>query len=134
MHLLFVYGTLMLKEIADKVIGFHSNETASLSNYKRYKIFSNNYELPYPAVIYKKNALTQGILFRNINDQYLDLLDQYEGEDYERILLNVNTKAGICDAWVYVWKNPPGTKLLGNWNVEEFRKNFLDAYLNSEEF
>ena len=132
MHNVFVYGTLMVKEVANAVIGFYATEPAKLLNYQRLKIFFNKIELPYPALIYNKGKTTNGILFRNLNEEYIDLLDQYEGEDYSRIKVNIQAQSEIIEAWVYVWNNPSGAKLNGNWDINEFIRKHLLEYLNSD--
>lgn len=134
MHTLFVYGTLMVKEVAEKIIGSYATETAILKNYKRFKIFIGDEEMPYPAIVFDEGKLTEGLLFRNLSDEYIDLLDQYEGEDYDRVRAKIETPTETLDAWIYVWNNPIGIELRGDWDVEEFKKKQLKTYLKSDEF
>lgn len=134
MHNLFVYGTLMVKEVSEKIIGLYATENAKLYNYKRYKIFFNNEEQLYPAIVPENGAITEGIVFRDLTMDYIDLLDQYEGDDYSRELVTIETSSAIINAWVYVWKNPHGSTLNGEWSLDNFKKNHLQSYLTSEEF
>ena len=132
MKSVFVYGTLMFSEIAERVLGFTTVEIAELKDYRRYKIQVGQNELPYPAIKKEQGAVTKGKLFRNLTDTQIHQFDEYEGVDYHRETVAIETTEGGVIAEVYVWNNPPGTILSGNWDPEKFEKADLQKFLDSE--
>lgn len=128
-HHLFVYGTLMLPEVSERVFGLTSNEEATLHNYRRYKIWYCGKDLFYPAIIEEHNVSTEGILFRNLSSVEMQLIDEYEGDEYERRLVQVQQNLETIDAWCYVWKPKLGFVLNEDWKMEEFEAKHLKDFL-----
>ena len=132
MNNLFVYGTLMFSEIAQRVIGLSSTEKAELEDFARYKIIMNGEELFYPAVKPETGKTTNGILFRELTSEQINQLDIFEGTDYRRKKTMIKTDTGGIQAWVYIWNNPPGSILAGEWNPQHFYESLLNDFIRSE--
>ena len=131
MNNLFVYGTLMLPEVSQKIFGQSSDERACLEHYQSIKIHFGEEELFYPALIEQFGAKTNGILFRNLSEDELIFIDEYEGDEYERKLVQVEANSEKIEAWCYIWKSDNAYKLKGNWNIDWFKQNFLDDFLKN---
>ena len=126
---LFVYGTLMVPEVAQKIFGRTSVEKAILQNFKRLKIYLKDQELFYPALIKEKSSFTEGIIFRNLSEKELALIDKYEGEEYKRKLVQVETKEETLDACCYIWQANDDYILKDEWSAEGFREKYLNDFL-----
>lgn len=68
------------------------------------------------------DSVVQGELAELAATQLLELLDAYEGPQYERVLRSARLEDGTeREAWVYVWRAPLGRARLiagGRWPVE----------------
>ena len=82
LHRLFVYGTLAEPAVCAR----HAVRGEA-----------------YPAIVAKSNGLVKGIIYKDISQAELDALDAYEGDEYGRIRVFVETEADKIQAWVYVW-------------------------------
>ena len=84
--LLFTYGTLMIPEIIQSIIGRSlSGETAWLKDYRRGRLLNASY----PGIIKWTGTMVEGILYHDIGFADLDRLSQYEGEQYDLALVKV---------------------------------------------
>lgn len=128
---LFVYGTLMFTRVLEKLIGEVELMDAVLEHYRRVKVIDRGNMLPYPALIPQEGARTEGKLLFGLSELQLLLLDEYEGDEYERIEVEANTKKGKDRAWCYVWKNEHVTDLGGDWDPKEFERLGLMDYLRT---
>jgi gamma-glutamylcyclotransferase (GGCT)/AIG2-like uncharacterized protein YtfP len=83
---MFAYGTLLIPEIIARVIGRvpPSNE-ARLFGYRRVKVRGE----VFPAVFVDPAAEVSGRIYRGIDPQELELLDDYEGDLYRRDAVGV---------------------------------------------
>jgi gamma-glutamylcyclotransferase (GGCT)/AIG2-like uncharacterized protein YtfP len=100
---LFVYGTLMWEETQRALLG-RSPQTvdALLYDYRRLKIRRESY----PGIKKSPGYSVNGKLLLGLTEEELRVLDQYEGEEYERIEVRVKTPEGeFIDAFVYVIKD-----------------------------
>ncbi len=100
---LFVYGTLMWEETQRALLG-RSPETmdALLYDYKRLKVRGESY----PGIRKSPGSSVRGKLLLRLTEEELRVLDQYEGEEYERTEVKVKTPDGeFIDAFVYVIKD-----------------------------
>lgn len=131
MNSLFVYGTLMFPEVVEKLIGEFALKDAVLEHFCRVKVLDHGNMLPYPALIHQEGALTEGKLLQGISELQLTILDEYEGNEYERIEVEVNTENGKDRAWCYVWKNENQAELSKDWDPEEFERLALMDYLRN---
>ncbi|CAB1080112.1 hypothetical protein D1AOALGA4SA_7804 [Olavius algarvensis Delta 1 endosymbiont] len=100
MNRLFCYGTLQFPEVIQTVTGrTYTGKSATLDGYAGYKV--RNAE--YPGLIRDAGSKTKGVLYENISEKDLKVLDLFEGNFYTRQLLDVVCLDGSeTKAWVYV--------------------------------
>jgi gamma-glutamylcyclotransferase (GGCT)/AIG2-like uncharacterized protein YtfP len=112
MHL-FTYGTLMNPKLMEQLLGV-SYETKSflLTNYQRTALR----ERQYPGLIYKKGQTTEGIIYLNIEPGDFEILDDYEGTEYERIEVDK-------DIQTYLYVGSPNMILNLPWRFTEMDKS-----------
>ncbi|HHN65745.1 MAG TPA: gamma-glutamylcyclotransferase [Nitrospirae bacterium] len=103
-HSLFVYGTLMWPEVLRAVIGRTccQMQEAVLYGFKRCRVRGEIY----PAIKKAPRSKVVGKLVRDLTEKELRLLDEYEGGEYERIQVRVNTASNREeDVFTYVIKD-----------------------------
>jgi len=99
-------------------------QTARLRGYARYAVKGEGY----PGVTRNESVdiFVEGTLVLNIKDEDLSRLDEFEGDEYERMVLSDVADAmtvageavtdevagGVC--WIYLWKGDPA-RLEGEW-------------------
>lgn len=99
MHLLFTYGTLQNKDIQLSLFKrILTGNNTSLLGYQTGSIVLGNTTYPILTPSNNKKLPIQGTCYQ-INDQELLICDEYEGEEYKRILVTLESKQ---KAWVYV--------------------------------
>lgn len=100
---------------------------ATLAGYQRFKFK----EKTYPGLIKNEASSIEGMLYKEIDDQTLKLLDQFEDIMYERCLLDVQADGEIEQAFVYVTKDKYRDRLSDDkeWSLEEFKRKYLSFYL-----
>ena len=96
MHLVFSYGTLQQTTIQLDLYG--TTLEGITDQLKDYELLNNVVYGKYPVVRKALNQVVKGTVF-NLTTQQLQITDQYEGEAYKRIMLQLNS--GI-KAWVYI--------------------------------
>jgi len=125
---LFVYGTLIFAPVIEAVTGRpHKGQTAKLHNFAAYKVVGD----VYPGIWHLAGVTTDGILYQDISSEDLEILDRYEGEEYNRELLEVETEDGnMHRAWVYTYR-PAYHHMLSEtpWNAEFFNESELESYV-----
>lgn len=129
MQHLFVYGTLMVPEVALKICGRVPTEKALITNHQSFKIYIDNDVLFYPALVPVQGINTEGMVFRDISDEELKMLDAYEGNEYKRKLCTVETATGTIDAWCYLWFGGAAYELRDSWSIDWFITHFLDDFM-----
>ncbi|KAB2954314.1 gamma-glutamylcyclotransferase [Heliorestis acidaminivorans] len=103
-HRLFTYGTLMKAEIIkDFLLRIPSEPIKSLL--KGYKKFPSPYGYPY--ILPDRNWEVEGILWEQLTDKDLQILDDYEGlfenpQLYYRQQESIYIGRRMTKAWVYV--------------------------------
>lgn len=58
----------------------------------------------YPAIVAKAGATVRGLALRGLSEAELTALDEYEGEEYERIPVTIRVRERNAKAWVYIWR------------------------------
>ena len=126
MQNIFVYGTLLSPVILKKLTGkSFKTSLAVLSGYKRHGIKNGDY----PAIIQHENSNTVGLLIEKLDDLSLSIISFYEGEEYEKKKVTVNSNGKSEDVLTFVWVQ--GIEFLENkdWDLDNFEKTFLKHYL-----
>lgn len=132
-----MYGTLMSDYIYDSVLNnVESIDKCNgvLRHYKRVCIKNKIY----PAIIKDDSSFVNGIL-KKIPRNHLKLLDEFEGDEYQRELLEIKVSGNTINAWVYVWKKSLDELILRDWDFNNFlssQKRWLqqESSLHSVEY
>ena len=96
-----------------------------LSGYARFAVQGKSF----PGIIPVTDAITEGIIYFDVDEPSLKRLDAFEGDLYQRIPIRAETKEKeILNAETYVIK-PKFRGYLSSkeWNVKEFAKKYLDT-------
>lgn len=96
----FVYGTLLDEDRVRRIVGRRlPTRPAVLEGYCR----TLDPSIGYPVVHPLAGASVEGKLLEGVDEAALRALDAYEGEDYRRVVVRVQTGDGrSVDAYVYV--------------------------------
>ena len=124
---LFSYGSLMFPEVMEAIVGVKRfGEAAQIRDFARYCIR----EQSYPGIVSEPGKSVSGILYRDLDDESLVLLDRFEGEMYERKEVSAECESGFAEATVYVIA-PPSLDLLTNasWSHVDFRDGGLSDFV-----
>ncbi|MGV1099628.1 gamma-glutamylcyclotransferase family protein [Thiovibrio sp. JS02] len=126
----FAYGTLQLAEVMTLATGrILAGEPSVLEGFRRCAIRNESY----PGLRGEAGCRTDGILYREVDEKFLVLLDAFEGEQYERRQVLVRTADGqSLPAHVYVTAPDFLSCLSGEgWELAFFRRKQLAAFLAS---
>lgn len=121
---LFAYGTLMWPEVMQSVVGRRLlGVSARLSGYRRLRVKGEHY----PVIIASLEDTVDGILYTDLSEHEFELLDQFEGEEYERVSVRIgNSEAQVyvlADGWWHI-VNPC------IWRAEDVRPEHLRSFCN----
>jgi gamma-glutamylcyclotransferase (GGCT)/AIG2-like uncharacterized protein YtfP len=99
---------------------------ATLAGYQRFKFKDKTY----PGIIENKACFVEGMLYQDLDEQTLSLLDHFESVLYERCLLEVQLGNQIEKVFVYVVKDEYRSLLSEEeWDLGEFKRKYLKLYL-----
>lgn len=123
----FTYGTLQVPAVMSAVTGkSFPYEPALLQGYRRYQIKNR----VYPAIVADETASTQGVLYKEIDEPSLILLDEFEDVLYNRLQVTVHQAGEPIAAYAYVVAEQFTNRLAGHdWDLSEFERQHLDYYL-----
>lgn len=122
----FVYGTLLLPQVQERVCGRpFPSRPASLHGYRRGFVAGQSY----PSLSPCPGASVEGLLLEEVDATSLERLDRYEGDRYERI--SVRTEG--VEAWAWQLSTEWQRLVTGEpWCldrfVEESLADFLEGY------
>ncbi len=133
MNRLFCYGTLQVPEVIQAVTGrTYQGKAATLHGYAIYRV--KNVE--YPGIIRSADSEIEGIVYENVSENDLKVLDLFESDLYRRQLLGVVLPDGkTCKAWCYVIPDKNKNILTDDvWRLKDFLddglENFMKGYVN----
>jgi gamma-glutamylcyclotransferase (GGCT)/AIG2-like uncharacterized protein YtfP len=90
---LFAYGTLMCEDIMREISGLRLyHEPGILSGYSRWTVEGE----VYPALVPDEKGRVEGRVYRDIPESAWARLDRFEGEMYERQLVQIELKSGMA--------------------------------------
>lgn len=97
---LFAYGTLMCEDIMIEVSGYRlSHAVGTLKGYIRRSVKGEHY----PAIMPDREAVVEGVVYRNVPNAGWDRLDKFEGEMYKRQSVKIELNDGkLIQAETYV--------------------------------
>ena len=125
---IFVYGTLMNEEVFSHFAnGKFEKYEATLSDYKRVKVIGKSY----PAIRPNSSCCVEGLLITGLSSRNLEILDEFEGEFYDRVPVVVDISQDeqhSCEAYVF---KEEYEYMLSNesWCNNTFREKYLKDYL-----
>lgn len=126
----FVYGTLQYSKILDALLGrVPSSEQAIIKGYVRYGVRGE----PFPAVVKAQNdeSDVSGLLLSGLSPHEMDILDEYEGEQYTKCEVDAFVKNTVeCrKTLIYIWKDEYVDMLDGKeWDRDAFEQEHFDWY------
>ena len=127
MQHLFVYGSLLFPELIGKLTGkrFYS-VPAILKGYKRFAVKGCDY----PAIVAVENSNVEGVLLLNVDDKSMGLLTYYEGRDYVKSRIEVNSEKQSYNAVTFIWGNDVMLLEDFDWDQNSFKENLLSFYVD----
>ncbi len=127
---IFTYGTLMISDVMCAVTTREFRfKNAILRGYARFTVKGESY----PGIIPVTDAVTEGVIYFDVDESSLERLDAFEGDLYQRTPILAEMKGGeICNAEAYVIK-PQFSDYFSSkeWNVKEFTRKHLEAFLET---
>ena len=127
---IFAYGTLMIPEVMYAVTTRKFRfDNAILRDYARFTVKGESY----PGIIPVTDAVTEGIIYFDVDELSLTRLNAFEGDLYQLTPILAEIKGGdIFNAQAYVVKPKFRNHLSSlEWNVTEFAQKHLEAFLES---
>jgi gamma-glutamylcyclotransferase (GGCT)/AIG2-like uncharacterized protein YtfP len=126
----FTYGSLMIPSVMAAVTGKHFKVLkACLNHYARFRVEGECY----PGIVHQTGAATGGVVHCDVDDRSLELLDDFEGELYERIAVRVELdRNGTMSAATYIFAREH-LQLLSSeaWDFEKFKREHLQEFLKT---
>lgn len=128
---LFSYGTLQSPRVMMAVSGKeYQGMEAVLLNYAIFQVRGT----VYPGIIPAKGNIVRGLLYRNIADDTFQRLDDFEGEQYERIIVSAVLVKGHSLVHTYAYRIREGQRDIlssEDWDLgyflEKEEADFIDA-------
>ena len=127
---IFAYGTLMISEVMYAVTTSEFRfKNGILRGYARFTVKGE----PYPGIIPATDAVTEGVIYFDVDELSLERLDAFEGDLYQRTPVLAEMERGeILNAESYVIKPEFKYHLSSReWNVKEFAQKHLEAFLET---
>ena len=119
---IFVYGTLLIPEIYQKVTGLYPNYiTAQVAGYRRVSLVNR----VYPGIIKADGEWVNGALIKNVSESELNSIIEYEGEEYQCITIDVTAQEKTEKAYIFIL--PEKHHHLAenkDWNLSRFKENY----------
>ncbi|WP_306547233.1 gamma-glutamylcyclotransferase family protein [Desulfobulbus sp.] len=126
---LFCYGTLQSPLVMKAVTGqAYAGQEATLNNWARFRVRGSEY----PGIIRLEDSSVSGKLYWGLNEQAMEKLDAFEGDKYERVIVQVSMIDGSCqEAYAYAIKEDC-RKLLSSdpWDFDRFLQNGLEKFIH----
>lgn len=127
-HALYVYGTLQVPEIFQQIVGRRLQaEPATLEGYARYRVQAR----VYPAIVEQVGGRVDGRVYSGLSSTELERLDLYEGDLYERRVVDLSRQGVYIQAHVYVLRAGQHHLLSSDtWDLDAFTRDHLTDYLS----
>jgi len=102
---------------------------AILRGYARFTVKGESY----PGIIPATDAVTEGVIYFDVDESSLERLDAFEGDLYQRAPILAEMKGGeICNAEAYVIRpNFKNHLSSSEWNAKEFVQKYLKVFLEN---
>ena len=130
---LFIYGTLKSEKVLKKVLQntvskITHGKDVILHDYHCYKVENESY----PAIFSLKGSKVVGVLLENVSDVDYEYLDEYEGLEYKREKVFVNTssdgsgsnkRGSEIECFAYIFCEDEKQRLHGTWDYKHFSED-----------
>ena len=125
---IFTYGSLMFDSVWRKLVkGNYPATKGVLFDYARRCVKEEDYP-----VIFKADEKVKGVVYYDVSDEDTTILDDFEGEFYERITVDIVTHTQTIQAEVYVLKEAYFSIIDDTpWSEEAFEKEGMRRVLES---
>ena len=125
---IFTYGSLMFVPVWHKLVkGNYAATKGVLYNYARRCVKEEDYP-----VIFKASEKVKGVVYYDVSDEDIKTLDDFEGEFYERITVDIVTHTQTIQAEVYVLKEAYFSIIDDKlWSEEVFEKEGMKRFLEN---
>ena len=126
----FTYGSLMISFVFQHVTGRCPRSVeATLHHWKRFRVENESF----PAIVPAHDSAVKGIVWIGLTPEELARLDEFEGDLYDRVKVEVSDATGLpYSAEVYRWSKPDGL-IDAPWDLDWFKtvgiKDFSSKYL-----
>ncbi len=117
----------MLPQVVEALTGnFFIPKAATLNGYSRY-VFKNKI---YPGIIEDRSGNVEGVLYSDIDEYTLSILNWFEDVLYDRHFLTVQVDGEKIQALVYVVPQK-NQYMFDNisWTLEKFIENYSEIYI-----
>ena len=123
----FTYGSLMFADVFGEVTGqLNHSRPAILTRWRRYGLRG----LTYPGAVRTDHAddCIEGVLWLDVAPAAIAKLDLFEGEQYRRVTVQVQTVDGLShEAQIYEWLLH--SQLEGAWSPERFSRDHRASFV-----
>ena len=124
---LFTYGTLEIPSVFHRVLGRHlAAEPAVLYGYARFLVRGECH----PGIVERAGASVSGTLYRGVDAAMFSRLDRYEGEEYQKRVVEVITGTGVRQR-AYTYTCLAGMLSEAPWDRDVFIRDHLQEFLAS---
>jgi hypothetical protein len=98
-------------------------------NSHRYKLKG----LPYPCIVSSDSGKVNGKVITGVSDAELNNFDVIEGNDYERVTVEVvrMDNSEKVKVETYVWVNKDDPRMYGEWDFEEWRVVHAEKFVET---
>ena len=129
---LFCYGTLLAKEVRDKVLQYDTNKLiikkGFIEGFEVRRVMHTNYPM---LVKSEKNSIVNGEILFNLSKEDFSNLDRFEGENYKKNKINVYSNDKDLECYVYI--TTKNLKFEEIWNFDNWYKYDINKFF-SEDF
>lgn len=127
-HNVFVYGSILEPAVAAVILDRPADTVpALLHGYHKYKLKGRQY----PCIVPFESGKVNGKVITGVSDAELNKFDVIEGNEYERITVEVvrMDNSEKMKVETYVWVNKDDPSMYGEWDYEEWRVNHADKFV-----
>ncbi|RAL50443.1 unnamed protein product [Cuscuta campestris] len=124
----FVYGSLLADDVVRVLLSrVPPSSPAALHHHHRFSIKGR----VYPAILPVENKKVNGRVLLGITRPELEILDNFEDVEYERMTVDVSLMDGseIVQAYTYVWADKTDPDLYGEWDFEEWKQVHMKDFM-----
>lgn len=125
---LFAYGTLRAPELLAAVLGHPAKSVDAVARGYRTVYYPGR---TYPALIAAPGRVARGALVADLTADDLRLLDQFEGDEYERRTIKVRVESRLTSAEVY-WPLADIAATAPQWHYDEWRARHAGSVLTAQ--